>query len=96
MDPLKDPSDDLDGDSNSDDSGEFEAYIAINEMMIRFFGYSHFKHRVKNKSDKEMYKWFVMAGSKTSYVYNITPDGRRAGTNGQEADEVVVEEEHGK
>ena len=75
---------------------QFGTYIAIDEMMIRFFGRSHFTHRMKNKPVKEGYKWFVMADSKTSYVYNITPDGRTAGNNGRGADEVVIEEGDGK
>ena len=75
---------------------QFGTYIAIDEMMIRFCGRSHFTHRMKNKPVKEGYKWFVMADSKTSYVYNITPDGRTAGNNGRGADEVVIEEGDGK
>eukprot|EP00957_Ditylum_brightwellii_P166649 12686378-Ditylum_brightwellii.AAC.1 len=83
MDPIEDPSDDSDDDSKADDRGEFGTYIAIDEIMIRFFGCSHFTHRIKNKPVKEGYKWFMIADRKTYYVYNITLDERTAGNNGR-------------
>eukprot|EP00957_Ditylum_brightwellii_P043219 3275560-Ditylum_brightwellii.AAC.1 len=43
-------------------------------------------HCMKNKPVKEGYKLFVLACSKTSFVLNLTPDRRTAGSEGRGLD----------
>eukprot|EP00171_Calliarthron_tuberculosum_P023663 IDg23663t1 len=50
--------------------------VCIDEMMIKFEGRSAEMHCMKNKPIDEVYKWFVLADSKTGYVCWFTPDGR--------------------
>ena len=57
--------------------------LSLDEMMIRFFGRSYETHRMKNKPIKEGYKFFVLT-TKTGFVVNFTPDGRRAARVGQQ------------
>ena len=52
---------------------------------------------MKHKPVKEGYKWFVLADNKTSYILNLTPDGRSAGQKGRGIDETnKTRGEHGK
>ena len=57
--------------------------LSLDEMMIRFFGRSYETHRMKNKPIKEGYKFFVLT-TKSGFVVNFTPDGRRAAQLGQQ------------
>ena len=57
--------------------------LSIDEMMIRFSGRSAETHRIKNKPIKEGYKFFVLA-TKSGYIVNFTPDGRKAARVGEQ------------
>ena len=52
--------------------------MAVDEMMVRFTGRSAETFRMDNKPIGQGYKFQVLADSSTGYVYNFTPDGRRA------------------
>ena len=51
--------------------------------MIRFFGRSYETHQMKNKPIKEGYEFFVLT-TKTGFVVNFTPDGKREAQLGQQ------------
>ena len=52
-------------------------YLAIDEMMIKYYGRSKETIYIKNKSIKEGFKLFVLARC-NGYVVNFTPEGRFA------------------
>ena len=67
--------------------------LYLHEMMIRFFVRSFETHRMKNRPIKEGFKFFVLA-TKSGYILNFTPDGRRAAQNGEQ--EYEDKDESGK
>ena len=61
--------------------------LAIDEMMVRFFGRSAQTFRMRNKPVREGYKVMALACSYTGFVYAMTPDGRIGGVGEVEAEE---------